>query len=85
MVAVVPELALSHEPCRVSGGTHRGVWIRAWDGDYRASDTEIQGGYSPRAASLDSTANLRREPLAAVSTQNSSTSSSVLAGRGPSS
>lgn len=43
IVAVVPELAASQKPCRVSGGTHRGVWVRAWDGDYRASDTEVQG------------------------------------------
>src|SRR5690606_2414366 len=43
VVAVVPELASSQKPCRVSGGPHRGVWVRAWDGDYRASDVEIQG------------------------------------------
>jgi ATP-dependent DNA helicase RecG len=43
MVAVVPELAVSQKPCRVAGGRHRGVWVRAWDGDYRASDVEVQG------------------------------------------
>lgn len=43
IVAVVPELDPSQKPCRVGGGTHRGVWIRTWDGDYRASDLEIQG------------------------------------------
>lgn len=43
IVAVVPELDGSQKPCRVAGGTHRGVWVRAWDGDYRASELEIQG------------------------------------------
>ncbi|HWL45629.1 MAG TPA: ATP-binding protein [Ilumatobacter sp.] len=43
VVAVVPELAPSQKPCRVIGGAHRGVWVRAWDGDYRASDVEVQG------------------------------------------
>lgn len=43
IVAVVPELNASQKPCRVSGGAHRGVWVRAWDGDYRASDAEVQG------------------------------------------
>lgn len=43
VVAVVPELAPSQKPCRVIGGPHRGVWVRAWDGDYRASEVEIQG------------------------------------------
>jgi ATP-dependent DNA helicase RecG len=43
IVCVVHELDPSQKPCRVAGGTHRGVWVRAWDGDYRASDPEIQG------------------------------------------
>ncbi len=43
IVAVVSELDVSQKPCRVSGGANRGVWVRAWDGDYRASDTEVQG------------------------------------------
>jgi len=43
IVATVPELSSSQKPCRVSGGSHRGVWIRAWDGDYRASEAEVQG------------------------------------------
>ena len=43
IVGVVHELDLSHKPCRVIGGTHRGVWIRSWDGDYQASELEIQG------------------------------------------
>jgi ATP-dependent DNA helicase RecG len=42
IVATVPELSASQKPCRVAGGTHRGVWIRAWDGDYRASASELQ-------------------------------------------
>ena len=43
IVAVVPELDSSQKPCRVSSGSHRGVWVRAWDGDYRASEAEVQG------------------------------------------
>jgi ATP-dependent DNA helicase RecG len=43
IVAVVHELDPSRKPCRVSGGSHRGVWVRAWDGDYRAAETEVQG------------------------------------------
>lgn len=43
IVGLVREVDKSQKPCRVAGGAHRGVWIRAWDGDYRASDLEIQG------------------------------------------
>lgn len=43
IVAVVAELSSSQKPCRVTGGGHRGVWVRAWDGDYRASELEVQG------------------------------------------
>lgn len=43
IVCVVRELDTSQKPCRVPGGAHRGVWVRAWDGDYRASEPEIQG------------------------------------------
>lgn len=43
IVAVVQELDPSQKPCRVGGGTRGGAWIRAWNGDYRASDLEIQG------------------------------------------
>ena len=43
IVGIVDELDSSQKPCRVSGGQHKGVWIRAWDGDYRASELEIQG------------------------------------------
>lgn len=49
IVAVVPELDASQKPCRVSGGSHRGVWVRAWDGDYRASDAEVRGLLASRA------------------------------------
>jgi ATP-dependent DNA helicase RecG len=43
IVGTVDELDPSQKPCCVSGGQHRGAWIRAWDGDYRASELEIQG------------------------------------------
>lgn len=43
IVGMVDEPDPSQAPCRVSRGQHRGVWIRAWDGDYRASELEIQG------------------------------------------
>jgi ATP-dependent DNA helicase RecG len=43
IVGVVHELDQSQKPCRVVGGAHRGVWVRAWDGDYQASDLEING------------------------------------------
>jgi ATP-dependent DNA helicase RecG len=43
IVTHVSELDPSQKPCRVPGGRHRGVWVRAWDGDYQAADTEIQG------------------------------------------
>ena len=49
VVGVVQELDLSQKPCRVVGGSHRGVWIRAWDGDYQASDLEIQGLFANRS------------------------------------
>jgi ATP-dependent DNA helicase RecG len=61
IVAVVQELDPSQKPCRVGGGTRRGVWIRAWDGDYRASELEIQGLLAARgqprfdAAAVDGT------------------------------
>ena len=42
IIGVVDELDPSQKPSRVAGGQHRGAWIRAWDGDYRASDLEIQ-------------------------------------------
>ena len=43
IVAVIPELDASQKPCRISGGSQRGIWVRAWDGDYRASEVEVQG------------------------------------------
>ncbi|MGE0309390.1 MAG: ATP-binding protein, partial [Acidimicrobiia bacterium] len=43
IVADVLALDPSQKPCRVSGGGRRGVWVRAWDGDYRASEAEVQG------------------------------------------
>ena len=41
VVATVTEVAAMAKPCRVHMGRHQGVWIRAFDGDYRASDVEI--------------------------------------------
>jgi len=49
IVGTVDELDPSQKPCRVSGGQHRGVWIRAWDGNYRASELEIQGLLTSRS------------------------------------
>lgn len=49
IVGTVDELDLSQKPCRVSGGQHRGVWKCAWDGDYRASELEIQGLLTSRS------------------------------------
>ena len=34
IVGTVDELDPSQKPCRVSGGQNRGVWIRAWEGEY---------------------------------------------------
>lgn len=46
IVATVTEVAPTVKPCRVHVGRHQGVWIRAFDGDYRASDIEIQAFYA---------------------------------------
>ena len=43
VVAVVPEVDPALKPCRITGGSHRGLWLRAFDGDYLASELEIQG------------------------------------------
>lgn len=50
VVVEVLELDPSSKPCRVRTGRHQGVWIRAFDGDYQASDIEIQALYSNRSA-----------------------------------
>ena len=49
VVAIVPEVDAALKPCRVTGGSSRGVWLRAFDGDYRASDIEIQGLVAARS------------------------------------
>jgi ATP-dependent DNA helicase RecG len=36
------------KPCRVRVGRHQGVWIRAFDGDYRASDVDVQAFFACR-------------------------------------
>ncbi len=42
IVAFVSELDAAQKPAEVISGKFQGVWIRAWDGDYRASQPEIQ-------------------------------------------
>jgi ATP-dependent DNA helicase RecG len=48
VVATVQEVPTAVKPCRVLIGRQQGVWIRAFDGDYRASDVEIQAFYASR-------------------------------------
>ena len=54
VVAVdVAELPPGTKPCRIRSGAEQGVWIRAFDGDYRASDLEAQALYASRVAPHD--------------------------------
>ncbi len=50
VVVDVSELAAGSKPCRVRAGRSQGVWIRAFDGDYRASELEAQALYASRIA-----------------------------------
>ncbi len=50
VIASVEELAVGTKPCRIRTGEKQGVWIRAFDGDYRASDVEVQAFYTARLA-----------------------------------
>jgi ATP-dependent DNA helicase RecG len=50
VVASVEELAIGVKPCRIRSGVQQGVWIRAFDGDYRASDVEVQAFFAARVA-----------------------------------
>ena len=66
IVGLVREVDKSQKPCRVAGGAHRGVWVRAWDGDYRASDLEIQGLLANRSQprfDADAAPNATRQDL----------------------
>jgi ATP-dependent DNA helicase RecG len=53
IVATVTELDDSQKPCRVKGGQHQGTWIRSTDGDYRASEIEIQALLARRSQPFD--------------------------------
>jgi ATP-dependent DNA helicase RecG len=46
----VSELERGSKPCRVRSGRFQGVWIRSFDGDYRASELEEQALYATRIA-----------------------------------
>ena len=48
----VPEIAAGAKPCRVHSGRHQGVWVRAFDGDYKASAIEEQALYATRVAPI---------------------------------
>jgi ATP-dependent DNA helicase RecG len=46
----VSETPAGAKPCRVHSGRHQGVWIRSFDGDYKASALEEQALYAGRVA-----------------------------------
>lgn len=50
VVASVSETAAGSKPCRVRSGRLQGVWIRAFDGDYKASPLDEQALYATRVA-----------------------------------
>jgi ATP-dependent DNA helicase RecG len=53
VVASVAETPAGAKPCRVRTGHLQGVWIRAFDGDYKASGLEEQALYATRLAPND--------------------------------
>jgi ATP-dependent DNA helicase RecG len=50
VVASIAETATGAKPCRVRTGHLQGVWIRAFDGDYKASPVDEQALYATRVA-----------------------------------
>jgi ATP-dependent DNA helicase RecG len=50
VVVDVSETPPGSKPCRVRSGRHQGVWVRAWDGDYKASALDEQALYASRVA-----------------------------------
>ena len=50
VVVSVSEVPSGSKPCRVHSGRQQGVWIRSFDGDYKASALEEQALYSGRVA-----------------------------------
>ena len=79
IVAVVQELDPSQKPCRVGGGTRRGVWIRAWDGELQGVSSLRSKGFSPPEDNPASTPPRSTARAAApILTRRSSTTLSVL-------
>ncbi len=50
VVIDVSETPAGAKPCRVHSGRYQGVWIRSFDGDYKASAIEEQALYAGRVA-----------------------------------